>query len=45
MVSIPQAWLKHDGDTAALPQIDVAELKAKIEAGEPITVLDVRNVG
>lgn len=39
-----EAWLKHDGDTADLPQIDVAELKAKLEAGEPIAVLDVRNV-
>ncbi len=38
------AWLDYEGDTDSLPQIGVAELKAKLDAGEPLTVLDVRNV-
>lgn len=38
------AWLDHEGEINSLPQVTTGELKAKLDAGEPITVLDVRNV-
>ena len=38
------SWLEHKGDVTSLPQIEVSELKAQLDAGEPIAVLDVRNV-